>query len=96
MKADGSPYHLPRLALTRGARHVCFMPGRRSLLVLRGELQHKNIWLIDLDAGAERQLTDLGPDFNVRDFDISPDGRELVLEQVQEHSDIVLLEMPRR
>jgi hypothetical protein len=32
----------------------------------------------------------------VRDFDVSPDGREMVLEQVQQHSDIVLLEIPRR
>jgi Tol biopolymer transport system component len=96
VKADGSPYHLPRLSLTRGARHLAFMPGRRSLLVLRGELQQKNIWMIDLDTGTEHQLTDLGPDLNVRDFDISPDGRELVLEQAKEHSDIVLLEMPRR
>jgi hypothetical protein len=32
----------------------------------------------------------------VRDFDISPDGRELVLEQEQQHSDIVLLEIPQR
>jgi hypothetical protein len=31
----------------------------------------------------------------VRDFDISPEGRELVVEQVQEHSDIVLIERRR-
>jgi hypothetical protein len=43
-----------------------------------------------------RQLTNFAPDFNVRDFDISPDGREIVVEQVQEHSDIVLIELPRR
>ncbi len=95
-KADGSPYPLPRLALTRGARHLCFMPGRRSLVVLRGELRHKDLWLIDLATGAEHQLTDLASDFTVRDFDVSPDGREIVLEQVQQHSDIVLLEIPRR
>jgi Tol biopolymer transport system component len=95
-KADGSPYPLPRLMLTRGARHLSFMPGRRSLVVLRGELQHKDLWLIDLETGAEHQLTDLAPDFTVRDFDVSPDGREIVLEQVQQHSDIVLLEIPRR
>ena len=95
-KADGSPYPMPRLTLTRGARHLAFLPGRRSLVVLRGELQHKNLWLIDLATGAEQQLTDLAPDFTVRDFDISPDGREIVLEQVQQHSDIVLLEIPRR
>jgi MinD-like ATPase involved in chromosome partitioning or flagellar assembly len=29
----------------------------------------------------------------VRDFDISPDGREIVLEQVEEQSDIVLIDL---
>ena len=93
-KADASPYPLPALTLTRGARHLAFMPGGRSLVVLRGEIGHKNLWQIDLDTGAEHQLTDLVSDFNVRDFDISPDGREIVLEQVNEQSDIVLLEVP--
>jgi Tol biopolymer transport system component len=94
--ADASPYQLPTLTLTRGARRLVFMPGGRSLVVLRGEIGHKNLWQIDLDTGAEHQLTDLAPDFNVRDFDVSPDGREMVLEQVNEQSDIVLLELPQR
>jgi hypothetical protein len=72
------------------------MPGQRSLVVLRGELQHKDLWLIDLTTGAERQLTDVPADFILRDFDVSPDGREIVLEQAVQHSDIVLLELPRR
>jgi Tol biopolymer transport system component len=95
VKADGSPYQLPRLTLTRGARRLSLMPGRR-LVVLRGEIRHKNLWLIDLASGVEQQLTDLAPDFAVRDFDLSPDGREVVLEEVQEHSDIVLLDVSRR
>jgi Tol biopolymer transport system component len=94
--ASGRAYRLPALELTRGARHVAFMPGRRSLVVLRGDIRHKNLWLIDLDTGAERQLTHFGPEFVVRDFDISQDGRELVVEQVQEQSDVVLLEIPGR
>ena len=68
----------PSLTLTRGARRLRFFPGRRSLVVLRGEMQHKNLWLVDLDTGAERQLTKLASDFDVRDFDISSDGREIV------------------
>ena len=66
------------------------------LVLLRGEIQHKDLWLIDLETGAERQLTNLSSDFEIHDFDISPDGREVVLERVQEHSDIVLLDFPRR
>lgn len=94
--ANGTALPLPALTLTRGARHLAFLPGGRTLAVLRGEMVHKNLWLIDLATGAERQLTDFGPDFIVRDFDISPDGREIVVEQVQEHSDIVLIELQRR
>ena len=64
-------------------------------MFLRGEIQHKNLWLVDLDTGVERQLTDFTPDFEIRDFDISPDGREMVVERVQDHSDVVLLDLPR-
>jgi hypothetical protein len=32
----------------------------------------------------------------VRDFDISPDGRDIGVEQVQDVSDIVLIELARR
>ena len=63
-------------------------------MLLRGEIQSKNLWLIDLKTGAERQLTSVGPDFDIRDFDISPDGREVVLERVQERSNVVLLDLP--
>jgi Tol biopolymer transport system component/DNA-binding winged helix-turn-helix (wHTH) protein len=93
--AEAAAHLLPALALTRGARHLALLSGGRALVLLRGEIQHKNLWLIDLETGAERQLTNLTPDFDIRDFDISPDGREVVLERVQEHSDIVLLDLPR-
>ncbi len=89
--AAARPHAIPNLTLTRGARRLRFLHGRRALVAMRGEIEHKNLWLIDLDTGAERQLTNLAPDFNVRDFDVSPDGREIVLERVQEHSDVVLI-----
>ena len=91
----GAPRPIPSLTLTRGARHLAFVDGGRSLVFLRGEIQHKNLWAINLETGVERQLTNVAPDFNTRDFDISPDGREAVLEREQEHSDVVLLDLPR-
>jgi Tol biopolymer transport system component len=93
--AEGAPRSLPPLTLTRGARHLAFLPGGHALVLLRGEIQHKNLWLIDLETGAQRQLTNLSPDFDIGDFDISPDGREVVLERVQERSDVVLLDLAR-
>ena len=93
--ADAAAHPLLALTLTRGARHLVFQPGGRTLVFLRGEIQHKNLWLIDLETGAERQLTNLPTDFDIRDFDISADGHEVVLERVQERSDVVLLDLPR-
>jgi Tol biopolymer transport system component len=93
--AAGEPYPMPPVKLTRGARHLAFLPGGRSLVVLRGEIQHKNLWLIDRKTGTEQQLTNLPPDFEINDFDISPDGHEVVLERVQDRSDIVMLDLSR-
>jgi Tol biopolymer transport system component len=93
---DGRPYRFPNLVLTRGARRIAFLPGRLALVVLKGEVAHKDVWLIDLETGCERPLTNVGHDIVVRDFDISPDGHELVIEQVQEHSDIVRIDLPDR
>jgi Tol biopolymer transport system component len=93
--AEATSHPLPALTLTRGARHLAFLPGGRSLVVLRGEIQHKNLWVIDLETGVERQWTNLPADFDIRDFDISPDGREVVLERVQERSDVVMLDLPQ-
>ncbi len=92
--AEAAAHALPALNLTRGARHLAFLPEGRALVFLRGDIQHKNLWLIDLETGAERQLTNLAPDFDIGDFDISPDGREVVLERVQERSNVVLLDLP--
>jgi Tol biopolymer transport system component len=93
--ADAAPHPFPTLTLTRGARHVVFLHGGRELVFLRGDIQHKNLWVVDLDTNAERQLTNLPPDFDIRDFDISPDGSEVVLERMQERSDVVLLDLSR-
>src|SRR6266446_6836439 len=93
--AEAAAHPLPALTLTRGARHLTFLPGGRALMFLRGEIQHKDLWLIDMETGTEQQLTHFAPDFHIRDFDISPDGREVVLERMQERSDVVLLDLPQ-
>jgi Tol biopolymer transport system component len=94
--ADGAGSPLRAPTLTRGARHLVFLPGGRALLVLRGEIDHKNLFRVDLETGAEEPLLTLPAEVDVRDFDLSSDGRELVLEQVKDNSDLVLIELPRR
>ena len=94
---EGIAHPLPRITtLTRGARHVKFLLGGRGLALLRGGIDHKDLWLVDPETGAERQVTTDPDDFDIRDFDISADGREVILERLQERSDIVLLDLARR
>jgi hypothetical protein len=47
----------------------------------RGEIQHKNLWIVDLETGAMQQLTHMPAEFDVRDFDLSADGAEAILER---------------
>ena len=63
---------------------------------MKGNVSHKDFWYLDLKTGRERQLTNLGQGFTIGDFDISPDGREIVFDRVREESDIVLFDLRAR
>ena len=90
--AENAAHTLPPLELTRGARHLVLLPGGRKLVFLQGEIQHKNLWMVDLESGAMQQLTQIPADFDVRDFDISGDGREAILERAQARSHVVAID----
>ena len=92
---DGRAYPLRSLVLTRGARRVAFFRGPHTLLVLRGPVEHKDFWLLDIASGAERQLTHVANDFSIGNFDLSSDGREIVLDRQQTNSDLVLIDRAR-
>jgi Tol biopolymer transport system component len=94
MSADGAPRRLPELTLTRGARRLAFLGGDGALVVMKGDISHREFWVVDLETGRERQLTNLGSDFSVGDFDVSADGREIIFDRAHEESDIVLLDLP--
>jgi Tol biopolymer transport system component len=91
---EGTPQAFPELKLTRGARHLVFLAGGRELVFLSGEIRHKNLWKINVETGERKQLTNVPADFDIEDFDISRDGREIVLERVQERSEAAMLERP--
>jgi Tol biopolymer transport system component len=90
--ADGRPYPMPGLMLTRGARRMVFLNNPRSLVVLGGGIGHKDLRLFDLSSGSERVLVALPQDFIVSDFDVSADGSEIVFERVQESSELAMIE----
>jgi Tol biopolymer transport system component len=93
--ADGRPYPLPSVILTRGARRVAFFRDSQSLMILSGEIGHKNFSLLDLKTGVQRVLAELPADFATRDFDVSAAGTEIVFDRVQMNSDLALIERTR-
>jgi Tol biopolymer transport system component len=96
MLADGRPRALPDIALPRGARRLVFLPGSNDLVVLKGDARDRNFWLVNLDTGQERQLTDFDSGFAIDNFDVSADGREIVFDQLREESDVVQIDLARR
>ena len=92
--AESAAHPLPELVLTRGARHLALLPGGRKLVFLQGEIQHKNLWVVDLETGVMQQLTHMPAEFDVRDFDLSADGTEAIVERAQARSDVVVIDRP--
>jgi Tol biopolymer transport system component len=92
VSADGSAFPFRNVILTRGARRLAFL-GQDALIIMKGNVSHKDFWYLDLKTGRERQLTNLDQGFTIGDFDISPDGREIVFDRVREESDIVLFDL---
>jgi Tol biopolymer transport system component len=89
---DGRPYPIAGVMLTRGARRVTFYPGSESLVILDGEIGHKNFWLLDLATGARRPLTRLPADYEVRDFDVSAAGAQIVFDRIEAGSQMAVID----
>jgi len=89
--ADGRPYPLPSVILSRGAR-VAFFRGPEKLVILGGEIGRENPSLLDLRSGVRRTLAELPADFVVRDFDITADSSGIVVDRLQGNSELALIE----
>jgi serine/threonine protein kinase/Tol biopolymer transport system component len=94
--ADGKPYRIPEINLSRGSSRFSFLPGQPVLVVLEGEFWHKNFWSIDLVTGKRHQLTNFDREFLIGDFDISLDGKELIFGRLKESSNVILIDFPPR
>ena len=63
---------------------------------MKGDISHKEFWVLDLKTGRQRQLTNLGREFAIADFDLSADGREIIFDRARDESDIVLFDLADR
>ncbi len=93
---DGRPFPITGALLTRGARRVAFYPASESLLILDGEIGHKNFWLLDLATGTRRPIAKLPADYDVRDFDVSGSDSQIVFDRIEANSEMALIDRTQR
>jgi serine/threonine protein kinase/Tol biopolymer transport system component len=93
---DKQAVALPEVWVRRAGNRYRFMPDGKGLVIMQGDYNHQNFWLLDLGTGALRQLTNLNPGLQIRSFDVSPDGKQILFDRYRENSDVVLIDLPQR
>jgi dipeptidyl aminopeptidase/acylaminoacyl peptidase len=96
---EGSHFPLADLRVSYIWNPYRFVPGSNTLLVLQGGVGGvpQNFWLVDLESGRRRPLTNLRPTTTgVSSFDVTLDGKSIIFDRTRENADIVLIERGRR
>jgi len=93
---DKKPVPLPEIWVLNYGNRYEFLPGGREIIVMLGEMWHQNFWLLELSTGRLRQLTNLGPGYDMNTFDISTDSKQILFDRSHENSDVVLIDLPSR
>ena len=97
MTPDGNPYPLPEIWVNyQTGTPYRFVPGTNTLIYLKeGDVRHQNFFRVELSTGGERQISDFRAGFEIRDFDIAPDGSRLLFDRLRPNSDVVLMDRGR-
>ena len=95
VRPDGSPVEMPQIRTHRDGERMRFLPGGRGLVYMQGDgaTPWQDFWLLDLETKKTRRLTMLNNSAAMRTFDISPDGKQIVFDRLNENSAVVLIDL---
>ena len=93
---DREPVPLPEVWVGNTGDRYRFLPDGKSLVVYQGVLRLQNFLLLDLATGRPAPADESeSRRFEMRSFDVSPDGKQILFDRYRQNSDIVLIDRPR-
>ena len=92
---EKAPVPLPEIIVAYVGNWYRFLPNSQSLVVMLGSLRHQDFWLLDIASAHRRQLTSLRPGYDMQNFDVSRDGKQIMFDRYRENSDVVLIDLPK-
>jgi Tol biopolymer transport system component len=101
VRPDGTPVELPKIQVAPGSQGHRFLPGGKGIVSLETAVgraatsQFLDIWLHTLDTKTTTHLAHLSGRYATLSFDLTPDGKRIVFDRVNDNSDIVLIDLPR-
>jgi Tol biopolymer transport system component len=95
VRPDGTVVELPPIRVRYLGERYRFLPNGKGLVYMEGQLRRQDFALLDLATMQSRPLTHLDNPADMRTFDITPDGKQIVFDRLKENSDIVLIDLPK-
>jgi dipeptidyl aminopeptidase/acylaminoacyl peptidase len=103
MRPDGRAVALPAVdalpnAAIRARRRLAstrFLPDGRGFVFMQGPPGVQDFWLMDFATNTARMIARLSNPGSITTFDITPDGKRIVFDRVEERSNLVLIDRGR-
>jgi len=102
VRPDGTPVELPQIQVAPGNQGHRFLPKGKGIVFREinapggaGTGESIDFWLEDLEGKTKTHLAHLSGRYATLSFDITPDGKRIVFDRVNDNSDIVLIDIPR-
>jgi Tol biopolymer transport system component len=95
VQPDGTAVELPSVGIYFSDQRYRFLPSGNSLVYMQGSNPWQDFWLLDLATKTTKTLTHFSNGADMRTFDITPDGKQIVFDRLRENSDIVLIDLAK-
>jgi Tol biopolymer transport system component len=95
VRPDGTSVEMPQIRTHRDGERLRFLPNGSGLIYMQGTgaTPWQDFWLLDLSTKKTRRLTQFDDRNQMRTFDVTPDGKQIVFDRWRENSAVVQIDL---